>query len=251
MKMRDWYYLRNGEKAGPITTQQLVTLARARKVVAEDLVWCEGLSEWTPASKIKGLLPAEPPPIPASPQQSNGRDNANEAQPRAVNGVPPVSVAKAFTGSSKPTESFIEWHRRRLKIVHSLPSVICWAVNFLLWSYGCGFIWIPIWYVIDSAEGGDIGTKIKSLVNKIPVGQCPSCKENWAREIIDKKLVGKRQGYRTVTRYDEHRVGSFGGEKVGETRRDEQIVVTICTFLITCHCKKCGHTWSETAEEER
>lgn len=251
MKQRDWYFVRSGEKVGPITTQQLIALARAKKLSGDDLVWCDGLSDWTPASKIKGLLPSEPPPLPPVQEPSN------QEPPFAATTVPNKAAALDdgnSAGQPVVSESFVEWHNRRLSLIHSLPSVICWGAIFLIWTYGCGFAWIPIWYLIDTADGGDLGSKLKSLVNRIPVGQCPACKQNWAREVVDKQLLGKRQGYRTVTRYDEHRVtkpGSFIGEKVGETRRDEQVVVTICTYLLTCHCKKCGHTWNERADEER
>ena len=255
MKMRDWYYIHAGEKFGPIKTPELILLARTKKLAGDDLVWCEGLSNWTAASKIKEILAATPPPIPPPRTQQAALSEHPLAHGKEIN----ANGAAIASTEEETSETFVEWHKRRLSIVHALPSIICWASVFLIWSYGCGFVWIPIWYLLDTADGSDIGSKIKSLANKIPVGQCPSCKQNWAREVAGKELLGNRQEHRTVTRYDKHynerrisKSGSIvGGDKVGETQRVEQIVVTIYSYSLTCHCKKCGHTWNEHAEEER
>jgi len=96
--------------------------------------------------------------------------------------------------------------------------------------------------------------KFKSFGKMIPGAQCPACKENWVKEVFEKRLVESRQAYRTVTRRDKHynkHSGQFVGTKVGETRRKEQVVVTVSTFLLSCHCKNCGHAWTEQQDEER
>lgn len=53
-----WYVGRNGQKAGPYTTEQLRQLAVAGQLVASDLLWKQGLEQWVPMTKVKGLLPA-------------------------------------------------------------------------------------------------------------------------------------------------------------------------------------------------
>ncbi|WDI43722.1 GYF domain-containing protein [Bremerella sp. P1] len=51
-----WYYGRDGQHAGPVTSQQLKGLVDNGDLQPTDLVWKEGLSEWIPAKKVKGLF---------------------------------------------------------------------------------------------------------------------------------------------------------------------------------------------------
>jgi hypothetical protein len=64
---QEWYYAKDGEKLGPITAAQLKALASSSELAPSDLIWREGMPEWTPASKAKGLFPqqGEPPPLPS------------------------------------------------------------------------------------------------------------------------------------------------------------------------------------------
>jgi hypothetical protein len=162
---------------------------------------------------------------------------------------------KQQTENGEDRQPFADWHKQRFSVVHELPPVVCCVINCFVWTCGCGFIWIPLWYLYSQADGADFVSKAKSIGKMIPVGQCPSCKENWVKEVLQKKRIGTRQAHRTVTRKDEHRaMNPKGGDgstmKVGETRRQEQISVTVNTYRLTCRCKKCSHTWNETIAQE-
>lgn len=61
---QEWHYAKDGQRHGPITSRQLRELAASGELRPTDLVWTEGKDEWKPASKIKGLLPEEPVPVP-------------------------------------------------------------------------------------------------------------------------------------------------------------------------------------------
>src|SRR2546423_8781814 len=52
----EWYYSHDGARHGPISTDQLKDLAAAGRLRPNDLVWKEGMENWTPAAKVKGLL---------------------------------------------------------------------------------------------------------------------------------------------------------------------------------------------------
>lgn len=56
-----WYYTKNSEKQGPITESELQELAARDQLNPDDLVWHAGLSGWTKAVDIPGLL--APPPL--------------------------------------------------------------------------------------------------------------------------------------------------------------------------------------------
>ena len=60
-----WFVHSNGEQMGPYTGQQLVEYAQQGNIVAETMVWTEGMAEWAPASQVPGLIPAAPAPAPA------------------------------------------------------------------------------------------------------------------------------------------------------------------------------------------
>lgn len=51
-----WFYLRNKQRHGPVTAAKLKQMAKEGWLVEEDLVWCEELPDWVPASKIRGLF---------------------------------------------------------------------------------------------------------------------------------------------------------------------------------------------------
>jgi len=63
-----WFFTRNGQKSGPVTAPTLRQLAAAGNLSPTDMVWREGMSEWAPASRVKGLFAevAIPPPVPVS-----------------------------------------------------------------------------------------------------------------------------------------------------------------------------------------
>jgi hypothetical protein len=57
----EWYYSVGGQRSGPVTGADLKQLAQAGKLGPDDLVWKDGMPEWRPAAKVKGLLPPPPP----------------------------------------------------------------------------------------------------------------------------------------------------------------------------------------------
>lgn len=70
---REWFVYKNGKQHGPIPLSKLKDVATQGRITPEDLVWCEGLDDWTPAGRIKDLFrkpapvpPPLPPPLPAA-----------------------------------------------------------------------------------------------------------------------------------------------------------------------------------------
>jgi hypothetical protein len=52
----DWYYAKGQEQFGPVGTSELKAMAEDGRLTPEDLVWREGLSQWTPSSRVRGLF---------------------------------------------------------------------------------------------------------------------------------------------------------------------------------------------------
>jgi hypothetical protein len=73
MPATDWYFACDGQQSGPVSSNELKQVADTGKLKPDDLVWQEGMKEWIPARKVKGLFEtktavAVPPPVsPAAP----------------------------------------------------------------------------------------------------------------------------------------------------------------------------------------
>ena len=88
-----WHYLENGTTRGPIPEEQLRGLIASGVLNPTDLVWHEGMAEWTPiqaSPELMRLVPPGPTPaakvIPSQPHPAQG-------QPQA----PPRKSGKALT----------------------------------------------------------------------------------------------------------------------------------------------------------
>lgn len=64
-----WFYSSSGVQNGPVSEDDLRSLAASGRLLPTDLVWTAGMPSWQPAASIPGLLPAAsagPPPLPSS-----------------------------------------------------------------------------------------------------------------------------------------------------------------------------------------
>lgn len=53
-----WYYVRNGERHGPIGESELKDLLRGGEVGATDYVWHEAMPDWQEAKRVPSLVPS-------------------------------------------------------------------------------------------------------------------------------------------------------------------------------------------------
>lgn len=67
----EWHYSRNGKQHGPVSVNELRELAADGQLQRDDLVWREGMTDWMPAEKVKGLFDEvsakKPPKLPSTP----------------------------------------------------------------------------------------------------------------------------------------------------------------------------------------
>lgn len=79
-----WYYAVNGAQSGPLTLAELRAALAAGKLSASDLVWKDGMADWTPARSVPELATAPPPPpraVPRPPQPTSDDSYGVEAAP--------------------------------------------------------------------------------------------------------------------------------------------------------------------------
>ena len=98
----EWYYARGNKQMGPVSSVDLKRMAAAGEIHPEDLVWREGMAEWTPARNVRGLFEEEAkPPVTASPIEAQSKaaagaklgDSAVKAAEPAAPSVPTVAAA--------------------------------------------------------------------------------------------------------------------------------------------------------------
>ncbi len=67
---KPWYYVKDGQRLGPVASETLKEMACSGQLQPTDQVWREGMASWTAARMLKGLFaeaaPTKPPPLPAS-----------------------------------------------------------------------------------------------------------------------------------------------------------------------------------------
>jgi hypothetical protein len=56
----EWHYTRDGQQLGPVSAAQIKQLAASGQLRPDDLVWKEGMADWSPAARIKGLFTPAP-----------------------------------------------------------------------------------------------------------------------------------------------------------------------------------------------
>lgn len=66
MTDRLWYFAVGGNRQGPISDEQLHGKISSGEIRADTLVWHSGLSDWTKAGDIPGLIGPGAPPVPRS-----------------------------------------------------------------------------------------------------------------------------------------------------------------------------------------
>ena len=106
-----WYFADGDEERGPVTEAQIRTLIGTGNLKPDDLVWREGLDDWTPAGEVPGLFGAGPvaldAPLPTGKlrqeRQATPAELSKEPRPAAKHRE---SVRTSRWKSSKPTELF-------------------------------------------------------------------------------------------------------------------------------------------------
>jgi TM2 domain-containing membrane protein YozV len=66
--MLEWHYASSGIQHGPVSWEELRSLADSGQLRPDDLVWKKGMNGWVSAAIVPNLIPAgvAPPPLPPS-----------------------------------------------------------------------------------------------------------------------------------------------------------------------------------------
>lgn len=84
---QEWHYAKNGQRVGPVTEADLKALIQSGQLSPSDMVWKQGMTQWTEARSIPGLISEarthapSPPPLPSPmPWPDEDRDSLSVLQ---------------------------------------------------------------------------------------------------------------------------------------------------------------------------
>ncbi len=114
-----WYVNSAGREYGPFSAQQLMALAQQGRVTRNSKIRHQDDTRWIPASKFKGLFPADVASKPARPQLANStqRATSDTVQKGDAQGSTPASMPLYLWGIIGATGMF-------------LVCLLCYAVFF-------------------------------------------------------------------------------------------------------------------------
>ena len=101
----DYHYSRDGQSFGPVPVEQLRELAAKGQLSATDLVWKEGMAEWVPAGRFKGLIPAAAVAPAAVVPSTDASPEFRLSEPAPAPVIPPITpTVKPSATSDKVDE---------------------------------------------------------------------------------------------------------------------------------------------------
>ena len=93
----EWFYRKGTARFGPVSGTEIKKLAAAGELKETDHVRGVGMTEWVPASRIKGLFPSSPPKMTAV---------KSEPKKPIASSAPPPSAVKASTPVGSANDPF-------------------------------------------------------------------------------------------------------------------------------------------------
>ena len=155
MSAVEWYYARENKQTGPVSSLELKRLAAAGELRPADLVWREGMTEWSLAGNVRGLFDGEAKPAdsglkigePGGAAPAIALAAAAAAQPATA--APPTPRRHLF-------DVLLDWLRRRFdqQFIDSTARVFraCGSYGLL-----AAMVLAAVFAVIMTAEMADAG----------------------------------------------------------------------------------------------
>ena len=104
-----WYYIKNGQRQGPINSKMLRQLANSGEVKPEEYIWKAGMTEWKTAKQVKGLFSESdtPPPVQTSPEPDP------PALSKAAKDLVVALTAQTKKTGNKAIQAANDWRQKR------------------------------------------------------------------------------------------------------------------------------------------
>ena len=130
--MDQWYYGKDGQQQGPVDLETIRSLMSTGQLASGDLVWKEGMANWTAISQIPELTPQNTQQNYSQGGQTGGYQQGGYQQGRQQGGYVPGCQGTSLPGD--PTKNGMAVTSMILGIVSLFPWCVCYGVI----SFGCG-----------------------------------------------------------------------------------------------------------------
>ncbi len=84
-----WYYAQDHQQMGPVNSGELKRMAAAGQITADDLIWREGMEEWAPAGRVRGLFSQRDAGLPEAEPLPVAREQGYESDVRLATATAP------------------------------------------------------------------------------------------------------------------------------------------------------------------
>ena len=102
-----WYYVKDGQAAGPVTDGELLSMLRLDSILPTTLVWKAGMAEWQAASIVAPQ--AQTSSVATAPDFAPTPSSTIDAPPELISGTPPVlpNFFCTFCGTIIPADQLV------------------------------------------------------------------------------------------------------------------------------------------------
>lgn len=114
----EWYYAKHGKQEGPVDLATLQNMVQSGQVAPTDLVWREGMAEWTPAQKVPEV------------NQPSGEASAAPASPEGPSAATAPPAGQQPTGVAQPQAPVAHQNIPNYLIPAILVTIFC------CWPFG-------------------------------------------------------------------------------------------------------------------
>ena len=94
-----WHINRDGKSTGPFSEHQIKQLLRERRVLDTDLVWKQGMKEWSTAAAVFGIKEPKLPPIPPRVPDASSEQGNHSTNPYGEMATSPAPFSKQTPSS--------------------------------------------------------------------------------------------------------------------------------------------------------
>jgi hypothetical protein len=117
--MKEFYVLQENKPTGPFEEAEIISRWRNGTVRYTDLVWAQGLNEWTPFAKLLSVSSSNP-----TPPKNEELDSENEKRPIADRPILQNTVTSIGDKSKSPDEQTAASTSPRVNDKHPISGII-------------------------------------------------------------------------------------------------------------------------------
>lgn len=159
--MQEWYYVKGGRQLGPVSFEELRTLASHGSLLPGDLIWHSSMQDWAPAQTVAGIFPEANPTLTTPSPPSATTPPWTEITP----GSDPIEIGACIERAFKLTV-------RNIGLL-ILILIILIAINFAVGA---------IMAALDQALGlpGAFSSLLRDLQSRMSPGSAVTFQDNQA-----------------------------------------------------------------------